>query len=154
MSAVSAVSAVTTKAAGDFGSIPESTTDISLPVLIFDGDCGFCTMSVDFMKRWIRPRATILAWQFADLDALQLTEAQCAEAVQWVPRSGPHTSGAAAVADALKSSPAPWSIVGAVITVSAIRIIADRVYRLVAKNRYRLPGSTPACKVAAQSAAA
>ncbi len=148
------MSAVTPKTDRAFGSIPESTTEISFPVLLFDGDCGFCTMSVDFMKRWIRPRATILAWQFADLDALQLTEAQCTQAVQWVPRSGSHTSGAAAVADALKSSPAPWPIVGAMIAAPAIRVLADRVYRLVAKNRYRLPGSTPACKVAAQSAAA
>ncbi len=106
------------------------------------------------MKRWVRPRATILAWQFADLNALQLTEAQCTQAVQWVPRSGPHSSGAAAVADALKSSPSVWPIVGAVIAAPAIRVIADRVYRLVAKNSYRLPGSTPPCKGAAQSAAA
>jgi predicted DCC family thiol-disulfide oxidoreductase YuxK len=35
-----------------------------------------------------------------------------------------------------------------------IRVVADRVYKLIAKNRYRLPGSTPACKVAAQPAAA
>ena len=146
------MSAVTTESARDLGSNPESTTETSLPALIFDGDCGFCTMSVDFMQRWIRPRATILAWQFADLDALQLTAAECTQAVQWVPRSGPHSSGAAAVADALKSSPLPWPVVGSMMAAPAIRVLADRVYRLVAKNRYRLPGSTPACKVAAQSA--
>jgi len=123
------------------------------PILIFDGDCGFCTMSVDFMKRWIRPRAQILAWQFADLDVLGLTEVECAEAVQWVPTSGDHSSGAAAVANALRASPVPWPVVGVVMAAPLVRVVADRVYKLIAKNRYRLPGSTPACKVAAQAAA-
>jgi len=126
----------------------------AMPILIFDGDCGFCTMSVDFMKRWIRPRAQILAWQFANLDALGLTEAECTEAVQWVPISGDHTSGAAAVADVLRASPAPWPVAGTAMAAPLVRLLADRVYKLIAKNRYRLPGSTPACKVAAQSAAA
>jgi len=126
----------------------------ALPILIFDGDCGFCTMSVDFMKRWIRPQAQIIAWQFADLDDLGLTEAECTEAVQWVPTSGNHTSGAAAVADVLRASPAPWPVAGVVMAAPLVRVVADRVYKLIAKNRYRLPGSTPACKVAAQSAAA
>jgi len=148
------MSEAATKSASVNGSDPVLIAENSLPVFIFDGDCGFCTMSVNFMTRWIRPRATILAWQFADLDALQLTQTQCTQAVQWVPRSGPHSSGAAAVANALRSSPVPWPVVGALIATPGIRVLADRVYKLVAKNRYHLPGSTPACKVAAQPAAA
>lgn len=126
----------------------------AIPILIFDGDCGFCTMSVNFMRRWIRPRAEILAWQFADLDALGLTEVECTEAVQWVPTSGDHTSGAAAVANVLRAAPVPWPVAGVVMAAPLVRVAADRVYKLIAKNRFRLPGSTPACKVAAQSAAA
>lgn len=134
--------------------IPGAVAHQRLPILIFDGDCGFCTMSVDFMKRWIRPRAQIVAWQFADLNALGLTQIECTEAVQWVPTSGEHTSGAAAVAHVLRASPAPWPIAGFTMAAPIIRVVADRIYTLIAKNRYRLPGSTPACKVAAQPAAA
>ena len=25
------------------------------PLMIFDGDCGFCTASVNVIKRWIKP---------------------------------------------------------------------------------------------------
>jgi predicted DCC family thiol-disulfide oxidoreductase YuxK len=133
---------------------PSAQDQLSIPILIFDGDCGFCTMSVNFMRRWIRPRAQILAWQFADLDALGLTEAECTEAVQWVPTSGDNTSGAAAVANVLRASPVPWPVAGMIMAAPLVRVVADRVYKLIAKNRFRLPGSTPACKVAAQSAAA
>ncbi len=136
------------------GANPSSRNNTKRPILVFDGDCGFCTMSVDFMKRWIRPRAQIVAWQFADLDELGLTQDQCTQAVQWVPASGPVSSGAAAVADALRASPVPWPVVGVVLAAPVMRTVADRVYKLIATNRYRLPGSTPACKVAAQATAA
>ncbi len=129
------------------------TTDPK-PILIFDGDCGFCTMSINFVQRWIKPRARIVAWQLTDLDALGVTQQECAEAIQWIPRHGQKLSGGAAAAAALKSAPSPWPLLGALLDAPALRVVTDRAYKLIARNRYRLPGSTPACKVAALESAA
>ena len=73
--------------------------------LVFDGDCGFCTATVNLAKRWLRPRAVIVAYQFADLADLGLSTQECVEAVQWVGADGSHRSGGQAVAAAKISSP-------------------------------------------------
>ena len=122
---------------------------MSEATLVFDGDCAFCTWSVDQAKRWVRPRARIVAWQHADLARLGLTEEQCQLAVQWVTSGGVVRSGGRAVAAALRSGRAPWPALGALADVPGIAQIVDALYRLIAANRYRLPGSTPACKLPA-----
>ena len=124
--------------------------------LVFDGDCGFCTWSVDRTKKWIRPRARILPWQRADLVALGLTEEQCQLAVQFVSADGDVRSGGRAVAATLRDSPQPWPLLGRLAEVPGLAQLVDALYRLIAANRYRLPGSTPACALPdlAKSAAA
>jgi predicted DCC family thiol-disulfide oxidoreductase YuxK len=115
------------------------------PILVFDGDCGFCTASADFARRWVRPRARIAPWQRLDLAALGLTEADCTAAVQWVDAKGDIRSGAGAVAATLRAGRPPWPVLGRLIDAPVLRPLASRVYALVAANRGRLPGSTPAC---------
>jgi predicted DCC family thiol-disulfide oxidoreductase YuxK len=40
-----------------------------------------------------------------------------------------------------------WRIAGRALLLPGISSIAARAYRLIAANRYRLPGGTPACAV-------
>lgn len=115
------------------------------PVLVFDGDCGFCTRSAEFGRRHLG--VDIVAWQRADLDALALTEAECEQAVQWVAGDGQVSSGAAAVAAALRTGRWWWRALGVTLSLPGVRWVAARVYSLVARNRYRLPGATDACQV-------
>jgi predicted DCC family thiol-disulfide oxidoreductase YuxK len=119
------------------------------PTLVFDGDCGFCTASVNWLKRWCRPAARFVPWQELDLAEHGLTEAQVTRAVQWLPvsDSAPIRSGAQAAARLLLRSRWPWRPVGALMMVPPISWLAALMYRVVAANRYRLPGSTPACAV-------
>ncbi len=119
------------------------------PTLVFDGDCGFCTASVNWAKRWCRPAARFVPWQELDLAAHGLTEAQVTRAVQWLPvsDSAPIRSGAQAVARLLLRSCWPWRPVGLLMAVPPISWLAAAGYRIIAANRYRLPGSTPACAV-------
>lgn len=119
--------------------------------LIFDGDCGFCMSVVRQLRRWVKPRATIIAWQRADLDALDVTAEECTEAVQWVTPGGHHVSGGAAVAAVLKAGRSPWPVIGSVLSAPLISRLTERTYQLVARNRYRLPGSTPACALSPAS---
>ena len=46
------------------------------PVLVFDGDCGFCTTSARVGQRWLG-LADVEPWQMIDLDELGLTDEQC-----------------------------------------------------------------------------
>jgi hypothetical protein len=64
------------------------------PVLLYDGDCAFCTSCARGLQR-LEPDAEITPWQLTDLTALGVTEEQAAAAVQWVGvdstvRSGHH----------------------------------------------------------------
>jgi predicted DCC family thiol-disulfide oxidoreductase YuxK len=115
-------------------------------VLVFDGDCAFCTRSVRVLER-IGPDAEIVAWQLTDLDELGITEEQAADAVRWVQIDGTVRSGHEAIAAALGSAGRIWRIVGQVMLLPGISWLAAKAYRLVAANRYRLPGGTPACAV-------
>ncbi|HZP51642.1 thiol-disulfide oxidoreductase DCC family protein, partial [Actinocrinis sp.] len=63
----------------------------------------------------------------------------------------PIRSGAAAVAQVLLRSRWPWRPIGALMLVPPISWLAAGAYHLVSVNRYRLPGSTPACAVANQN---
>jgi predicted DCC family thiol-disulfide oxidoreductase YuxK len=114
------------------------------PVLVYDGDCAFCTTCAGLLER-IGPDAEIVPWQFADLAELGITEAQAIDAVQWVQTDGAVRSGHAAIAAVLGRAGRPWRIVGRTLLLPGISWLAARAYRLVADNRYRLPGSTPAC---------
>jgi predicted DCC family thiol-disulfide oxidoreductase YuxK len=116
------------------------------PVLLFDGDCGFCTACARVLER-IGPDAEIVAWQLTDLAELGITEEQAADAVQWVQIDGRVRSGHEAIAAALNTAGRIWRIIGRTVLLPGISWMAAKVYRLVADNRYRLPGGTPACAV-------
>ncbi|HWM64601.1 MAG TPA: DUF393 domain-containing protein [Solirubrobacterales bacterium] len=117
------------------------------PVLVYDGDCAFCTRCAGFLER-IGPEAEIVAWQLADLAALGITEEQATDAVQWVEVDGAIRSGHEAIAAVLSTAGTIWKPIGRALLLPGISWVAAKVYRLVADNRYRLPGGTPACAVA------
>ena len=45
-------------------------------VLIFDGDCGFCSSSIRFIQRRIPTRAAMVPWQRAPLASYGVTREQ------------------------------------------------------------------------------
>jgi predicted DCC family thiol-disulfide oxidoreductase YuxK len=93
----------------------------------------------------IGPDAEIVAWQLTDLAELGITEEQATDAVQWVEINGAVRSGHEAIAAMLNSAGRIWRIIGRAVLLPGISWIAAKVYRLVADNRDRLPGGTPAC---------
>ncbi|MCI0686056.1 MAG: DUF393 domain-containing protein [Sporichthyaceae bacterium] len=118
------------------------------PVLVYDGDCGFCTRSVRLVER-MPTRCEIVAWQFADLDALGATRERAEYEVLWVATDGRVYGGADAVAMLLRDCGGPYVLLGVLIRLPLLRSVARWLYRLVADNRYRLPGGTPACALPA-----
>lgn len=118
-------------------------------VLVYDGDCAFCTTSVKFAERRLRPRCEITPWQFADLGALGTTQQRAEYELLWVTPAGAVHGGTQAVAKLLLSAGKGWSVLGALLTLPPVRWIAHGTYRLVANNRERMPGGTPACALPA-----
>jgi predicted DCC family thiol-disulfide oxidoreductase YuxK len=119
--------------------------------LVFDGDCGFCTTSANWIEaRWPKGcGASIVASQSLSADDLAgwgLRTEDVQRAAWWIDERGPH-EGAGAVAHALMAANGFWGFVGRSLIVPPLAWVARSGYRLVARYRYRLPGSTPACKV-------
>ena len=116
-----------------------------VPILIFDGDCAFCTSSVTWGKRLIKRLPTAQPYQFTDLAALGLTAEQCNLAVQYVDSQRRVRSGEDAVRAVLLASGTGWWLLGAFLGLPGIHWLSGVVYRWVARNRQRLPGGTAAC---------
>lgn len=121
--------------------------DASRHVLIFDGDCGFCTSTA----RYIAARSTtpieIHAWQLVDVAQFGLTEAETARRVYFV-TEGEAFGGHLALAQVLWLQRwIGWKAFGWVMTVPPTCWLASMGYALVARFRHRLPGGTPACAV-------
>ncbi|MGL5816249.1 MAG: thiol-disulfide oxidoreductase DCC family protein [Phycicoccus sp.] len=116
------------------------------PLLVFDGDCGLCTRLAEVAAHRTPPRGgTVTASQWVDLDHYGLTEEQCRLALQYVDAHGRVHSAQDAVARLLLDSHPWWRPAGAALRLPGVNQLAGLVYRWVARNRYRLPGGTPAC---------
>jgi predicted DCC family thiol-disulfide oxidoreductase YuxK len=121
---------------------------VQLAILVYDGDCAFCQLSIDAGTRVLPRRFRAEPFQFLDLDALGLTEQQVTESVWWVQPSLPARAGHRAVAALLRAqSRWWWRTLGWVIDHPPVSFAASWVYAWVARNRHRLPGGTAQCRV-------
>lgn len=100
------------------------------------------------MQTWTNGRIHIEPWQAIpeQMDALGLTNDDGMKQVWSVDENGCLTGGAAAVNQALRACwwVRPFTFLYA---IPGLRQLEDWVYRWVAQNRYRMPGSTAACAV-------
>jgi predicted DCC family thiol-disulfide oxidoreductase YuxK len=93
-------------------------------------------------------RFDVLPWQTPGLlTRVSLTAEQTTEAAWFVDARGRQYRGAAAIAAAFAQMGVPFSTLAFFYRVPGIKQLADFFYAWVAKNRYRLPGSTAACAV-------
>lgn len=131
--------------ARDDGFIAVTVTRVHPPVLIYDGDCGFCTKAAGRARRIAQPNVTVAASSDINLSDLGLTAEECNEALKFVDARNTIYSGAAAVSSLLTSSVGAWPLAGRTMGLPGMRQLADICYRLVARNRHRLPGATSSC---------
>lgn len=116
-------------------------------MLLFDGDCAFCTTTAAWIGRRLPDDVLVTAWQFVDLDELGLTEQDVTTAAYWVDAWGHAHRGHRAAAKALIAAGKGWPVLGVLGLFPPTSWVAAALYRWIADNRYRLPGGTPACKV-------
>jgi predicted DCC family thiol-disulfide oxidoreductase YuxK len=114
---------------------------------VYDGDCAFCTTCAQFIERRIPSRATVVPWQFADLDRLGLTLEQVEEAVQWVGPDGAIASGPDAIALLLRDAGRFWEVPGRALQAAPVAALAWPAYRWISGHRHLLPGGTAACSL-------
>jgi predicted DCC family thiol-disulfide oxidoreductase YuxK len=122
-------------------------------VLVFDGDCAFCTRASEVARRLLPADCDVRPWQAYDLSAVGVTAQRAQHEVLWVGRDGVVAGGAGAVAQALRAVGGVWSVLGAALSLPPVSWVAQGVYRAVAANRYRLPGGTAACRMPPRDAA-
>ncbi len=124
------------------------TTQNALPdtVIIFDGDCAFCQLWVDRMGRYLPVAPPAVPSQAVDLDAVGLTADDVAR-FAWLITPTHHVAGGAILRELLKHQPrAGLRFVGHLLSLWPFPLLADGVYKIVARNRHRFPGSTPSCE--------
>ncbi|MFI5803609.1 thiol-disulfide oxidoreductase DCC family protein [Streptomyces sp. NPDC051561] len=117
-------------------------------VLAFDGDCGFCQSAVRQIRDRARPRITAVTWQTLPED-LTRPHLQRLDREVILFRGGLACHGGVdALSRFLGSSPARrYRVMAFVLRLPPVNWTAHRVYRWVAANRHRMPGSTAACAI-------
>lgn len=97
-------------------------------------------------------RFDVQPWQTPGLLARTgLTAEQTMDAAWFVDSGGRQQRGAAAINAALAEIGGVFKFMAALYRLPGLRQLEDAVYRWVAANRYRLPGSTAACAVPPQN---
>lgn len=116
-------------------------------VLIFDGDCGFCTSTANWIVKHSRISIAAVPYQWARLEEFGLTSQQASAEVQLV-SDGSIFAGHYCMAKLLKLQPNLLvRLIGKLMTAPGINSISELVYKWIAANRHKLPGGTPACEM-------
>lgn len=117
-------------------------------MLVYDGDCAFCTRCADRGRRHLPASADVVAWQrIGDLGVVGLTERDVRTAAYWIAPDGRQHRGHLAVAAALVACGGVWALAGRILRTPPVDWLAGPVYRLVARHRHRMPGGSDACRV-------
>jgi len=125
----------------------ESVGGAGRGVLVFDGDCAFCSSSVRALRALLPATPEAVPFQRADLDALGLTRQDATERV-WFVTDRHQYGGHLALAWILRHQPTAWQrVLGWLAQVPPWSWAAAWGYELIARNRHRLPGGTPACRL-------
>jgi predicted DCC family thiol-disulfide oxidoreductase YuxK len=115
-------------------------------LLLYDADCGFCTRVAALAPKMhlatdVRPQQSV------DLAAVGVSPERAPLEVPFVAADGSVVYGHEAIAGALRTGPLPARWLGALMIWQPVSHLAREIYRLVARYRHRLPGSTSACRI-------
>jgi predicted DCC family thiol-disulfide oxidoreductase YuxK len=119
-------------------------------LLVYDGDCSFCTSCARWITAHWSGSQRAVAWQHLgsdDLHRIGLTLDEVRAAAWWIDPSHGRSRGHLAIARALQAAPGWPSVVGELLLVPPFRWLAAAAYPLIARWRHRLPGGTPACRM-------
>ena len=110
-------------------------------IVFYDGECGFCSNSVQFILSYERDNSLLfcpLQSNFAR-DLLASQNIQINLDTMYVYSKGKVFSRSLAIKTVCKHFKSPYSWLSVLISITP-RFLADSVYNFVAKNRYSLQG--------------
>jgi predicted DCC family thiol-disulfide oxidoreductase YuxK len=120
-------------------------------LLIYDGVCNFCNFWVRFVvkrdkkkKFQFSPYQSVYAKRFF-AEQLNDYKTNCPESVIII-ENGKVFTNASAIIKILNNMPYPWRFFSFILNILPIAT-TDYLYRLIAKNRYRLFGRKDNCKI-------
>lgn len=123
------------------------TPTLERPLFLFDADCGVCQNGTDAIRERINPPVDIVASNAVDYQALGITRDDLDEGPVFVTEKGEFVVGPVGMARMLSMSRRPYRYVGRLMLLPGIRHALAALGPAMYRNRYRLPGSTPACEV-------
>ncbi|MEU5696094.1 DCC1-like thiol-disulfide oxidoreductase family protein [Actinosynnema sp. NPDC020468] len=119
-------------------------------VLIFDGDCGFCSRVVEWIFARVGPGVRAVPFQVFDLEANGIPEDRVRREVVWLSPGGETRGGVDALSAVLAAATSRHlRAIGRWSTAFPVARPARLAYRVVARNRHRLPGGTGTCRIRA-----
>ncbi|QRX91153.1 DUF393 domain-containing protein [Streptomyces noursei] len=120
----------------------------SEPLLLFDGDCGFCQNVINRISALSRPAVDAVPWQSLPEETTRPHSERLDREVLLVRHGQALAGGADALAIYLRHSPRRrYRIAGMAITLPGVVRCAHAVYRWVARNRHQMPGGTLSCRL-------
>ncbi len=124
-----------------------------LPLVLFDGACGFCTLQAERIRRWAGDRVHVRPLQEALGDVPWVDPDEAIRALHLVDRDGRSYAGAAAIVRLLRITRPVLGLLALPYHLPGVRPLAERAYAFVAARRTRLAGrrdtvcATGACNV-------
>lgn len=105
------------------------------PLLIFDGDCGFCRFWVDAWHQNVRDKVDFAPFQEVEAEFPEISHAEFNRSVQLVEPGGQIYAGAEAVYRLLSFDPNNQWLLDLYQKLAPFRAASEWFYRLVARNR-------------------
>lgn len=108
--------------------------------LVYDGMCKICNPLADVVRKWdVKQRIEVVPSQAPGLMARfpWIPREAYGKAIQLIGPGGATYQGAAAIEHLLGILPR-GKLIAWIFLIPGIRVLADRIYRWVARNRYRM----------------
>jgi predicted DCC family thiol-disulfide oxidoreductase YuxK len=117
-------------------------------LLIYDGDCQFCQLSLDFGIRTLKKFPEYVAYQRIDPTEFGLLASDVQSQIWLVSKNtkplGAHLAAAAILG---MQSGIGWRAMGWLMKNPPTSWIAKKMYFFIAANRHRLPGGSRQCNL-------
>jgi predicted DCC family thiol-disulfide oxidoreductase YuxK len=114
-------------------------------VLIYDGDCAFCTLWVNRLTGWLPVFPSTKTSQSISLDAYALSDTDV-EKYAWYVTPTHHYAGHLAASALFRVQPTfGFRLLGRLLATPPMSWAAAGVYAFTARFRHKLPGGTPSC---------
>lgn len=114
-------------------------------LLVFDGDCAFCTLWVERLREALPVFPETRPWQWTEIADYALSQADV-DQYAWYITPSRQFAGHLALSAILRSQPGfGLRLAGWLLATPPWSWTAGAGYRLIARYRHLLPGGTPAC---------